>query len=86
MGSLDFVDIDIVGPLPKSNSANKSIFIIRNCYFKLTRVIRTTNTTATGISNVSMKWWVANFEIYSTVLTDNGPNPHPIFPPHSTKR
>lgn len=70
-GPLDFVAIDILGPLLNKEMGNRYIDIVTNRYSKLIKAITSANTAATRTANIFMQQWVSNFGIPSAVLTDN---------------
>lgn len=70
---LEFVAIDILGPLPKTANGNQYIIVMTDRFSKLTKALPTAKTTATTVATTSLEHWVANFGILSKVVTDNGP-------------
>lgn len=84
-GAVDFVTIDMLGPLPETESGHKYVVVITNGYSKLTKAIKTTRTTATKIVNIFKEHGVLNLGILSTVLMDNGPNFPANSLPHSPR-
>lgn len=72
-GLLDFIAIEILGSLPKTEGGTNYIVVITVHYSMLIKAIPTAKTTATGIGNNFMEHWVANFGIPFTVMTDNEP-------------
>lgn len=71
-GLLDWVTIDILDPLPKTEGGNMNIILIANRYWKQTKAIATAISTATRTADLFMEHLVNIFGISSTVLTDNG--------------
>lgn len=71
MAPLDFVAVDLLGPLRKTGNANKYIFVITDRHSNLAKA--TKKTMVTWIAKTFMEQSVASFGILSTVLTDNGP-------------
>lgn len=70
-GSLDFVAIDILRALPKTERGNEYTVEITNRYSKLSTAIPTTKITTTTNANIFMERWLANLGILYTELMDN---------------
>ena len=72
-GPLEFVAMDILGPLPKTKQGNQFVVVLTDRYSKLTRAIPTGKTTATTVATIFVDHWVIPYGIPNYVLTDNGP-------------
>lgn len=57
-GSLEFVVIDIFGPLPITKASNQFILIITDKITKLKKVIEATKITSTHVSNIFFNDWL----------------------------
>lgn len=68
---LDFVPVEILSPLFKTQGGNEYIVVIKNHYSKLSRAIPSEKTTAARIADIFMEHWMANVSIPFTLLTDN---------------
>ena len=72
-GPLEFIAMDILGPLPRSKKGNRFITVMTDRYSKLTRAVPSTKTTAPQVALIFLDNWVIPYGIPSYVLTDNGP-------------
>lgn len=72
-GPLEFVAMDILGPLPRATNRNQRVMVITDRYSKLTRAIPTWRTTATHAANVFFDHCVISHDISTFLLIDNGP-------------
>lgn len=70
---LEFVVMNILGPLPKTKTGNKFTVVITGRFPKLTRVISTRKTTATDVALFFVEDWVVTYGILNPLLTDDGP-------------
>lgn len=70
-GSLEFVAIDILGPLPRTSSSNKFVFIITYMYSKVKRAVPTTNITSTQAANIFLNHWAIPYSIHDTILSNS---------------
>lgn len=71
-GSLEFVAVDLFGPLTRARSGKQFVIINTNSYSKLTRAIVTAKITTTQVANIFLNHWVIPYGIPETVLPDNG--------------
>lgn len=62
-GQLEFVSMDILGPLPNTKTGNKFIVVMTDHYSILTRAIPTKKTTATDVARVFVESWVRKYGI-----------------------
>lgn len=72
-GSLEFLAIDILGPLQQTMTDNRYIEVMTNRFPKLTKAITTSKITTIVLATIFIEHWVMNFGIPSTVFTGNGP-------------
>lgn len=71
---LEFVSIDILEPLYKTQQANQHISVISDLYRgQMTKVVIMSKTSSTVDANVFLDHWVSSFEISRTGLVDNAP-------------
>ena len=71
-GPLEYVAIDILGPLPKSAKGNQYILVITDRYIKLARAIPLATTTASVVAETFLDHWVYPYGMPNYLLTDNG--------------
>ena len=72
-GPLEFVAMDLLGPLPKTAHGNQHVLVITDRFSKLTRSIPLRTTTASVVANAFLDNWVYVYGAPRYVLTDNGP-------------
>ena len=72
-GPLEFVAMDLLGPLPKTKRGNTFVLVITDRYSKLTRAIPLKATKATDIAMAFLDTWVYVYGAPKFLLTDNGP-------------
>jgi Integrase zinc binding domain/Integrase core domain len=70
---LEFVAMDVPGPLPKNTRGNQYVLFICDRFSKISVAVSMPDQTASTMAQVFIDRWVAVFEIPITVLTDNGP-------------
>ena len=70
---LDFVAMDLLGPLPKTAHGNRHVLVMTDQFTKLTRRILLRTTTASVVANAFLDNWVYVYSAPRYVLTDNGP-------------
>lgn len=71
-GPLEFVALDILGPLPKTKKENLYVVVMTDRYSKLTRDIPTSSITTTAVKYIFSEHWINPHGIPAFVLTDNG--------------
>jgi transposase InsO family protein len=69
---LEFVAIDILGPLPKTVHGNRFLLVISDRFSKLTRTIPMRKTTALAVAKALCTHWVFAYGPPKFLLTDNG--------------
>jgi Integrase zinc binding domain len=57
-GPLEFVSMDILGPLPKTEYGNRSLLVISDRFSKLTRTVPLRTITALVVSKAFCNAWV----------------------------
>lgn len=68
---LDFVAMDILGPLPKTSEDKQYVLTITDRYSKPTHAIPSSQATSTLIVNIFFDQWIISYGIRSFQLTDN---------------
>lgn len=71
-GALEFTALEIVKPFPKVVQGRQHIFVIADCYSKLTRAILILRMTATHIANVFKDHLLISYDILTYLLIDIG--------------
>lgn len=71
--SLKNIGMDILRPLPRTKQAIQFVLVIMNRYTKPTKLIRTTERSASTTAFFCPEHWVASYRISSKMLTDHGP-------------
>lgn len=71
IGPLEFMAIDIRGPLPKTLSGNQFVQIMPNRFYKLTKAVSNFRTIASHIASLLMDNWVVPYEIPEYFLSDS---------------
>jgi transposase InsO family protein len=69
---LEFVAIDIFGPLPKTAHGNRFLLVISDRFSKLTRTIPVRTTTALAVAKAFCTHWVFSYGPPRYLLSDNG--------------
>jgi transposase InsO family protein len=70
---LEYVSIDLLGPLPKTAHGNRFLLVMTDRFSKLTRTVPLRSTTAYVVAKVFCDHWVFTYGPPRHVLTDNGP-------------
>lgn len=73
-GPLEFVCLDILGPLPKTSAGNKFLLVISDRFSKLTRSVPLPNARAETVAKAFFNHWLTVYGVPLVVLTDNGSN------------
>jgi hypothetical protein len=71
-GSLEFVAMDIFGPLPKMENENHFLLVISDRFSKLTRTVPLRTITALRVAKALCDAWVFSYGPPRYLLTDNG--------------
>lgn len=71
-GPLEFVSMDLLGPLPRRYSGNQSVVFMNDRYPNLTRPVSTTITTALHITSVFLDLCTFPYGIPRFILSENG--------------
>ena len=72
-GPLEFVAMDLLGPLSKTKNGNRFILVITDRFSKFTRSIPLRTTTAASVAKAFLDHWVYAYGAPQYLLTDNGP-------------
>jgi transposase InsO family protein len=70
---LEFVAIDILGPLPKTVHGNRYLLVITDRFSKLTRTIPVRTTNALAVAKAFCAHWVFAYGPPKFLPSDNGP-------------
>lgn len=62
-GPLEFLALDLLGPLPTSRRGNKHVLIITDRYSKLTRAVALNSTTAPQVAEAFLDAWIMPYDI-----------------------
>jgi Integrase zinc binding domain len=60
-GPLEFVAMDILGPLPKMEHGNRFLLVISDRFSKLTRTVPLRTITALGVAKAFCEAWVLSY-------------------------
>jgi transposase InsO family protein len=71
-GPLEYVSMDILGPLPKTDHGNRFLLVITDRFSKLTRTVPLRTITALVDAKAFCENWVFAYGAPRYVLTDNG--------------
>ena len=72
-GPLEFVAMDLLGPLPKTKSGHTYVLVITDRFTKLTRAVPLGSTKAPAVAQAFLENWVYVYGAPNFLLTDNGP-------------
>ena len=72
-GPLEFVAMDILGPLPKTDGGNRFVLVITDRFTKMCRAIPIRSTRSHTIARVFLENWVYPYGAPTHLLSDNGP-------------
>jgi Integrase core domain len=72
-GPLEFVAMDILGPLPRTKHGNRFLLVITDRYSKVTKTIPLRLITALSAARAFLYHWVYAYGAPLSILTDNGP-------------
>jgi transposase InsO family protein len=73
-GALEFISMDVLGPLPTSRRGNRYILVMTDRFSKLTVAVPMADQTASSVAQAFVDRWLACYGIPIVVLTDNGSN------------
>ena len=73
-GPLEFVAMDILGPLPKSHRGNRFILVITDRFTKLVRTVVLRDTKSATLAAAFLEHWVYAYGAPIYLLTDNAQN------------
>jgi Integrase zinc binding domain len=71
-GPLEFVSMDILGPLPKNEHGNCFLLLISDLFSKLTRTVPLRTIIALVVAKAYCDAWVFSYGPPRYLLTDNG--------------
>ena len=69
---LEFVAMDILGPLPRTKHGMRFILVVTDRFTKLTKTEALRTITALSVAKAFCKTWVFNYGTPKVLLTDNG--------------
>ena len=69
---LEFVAMDILGPLPRTRHGMRFILVVTDRFTKLTKTEALRTITAVSVAKAFCKTWVFNYGTPKVLLTDNG--------------
>ena len=72
-GPLEFVAMDLLGPLPNSTRGNKHILVVTCRYSKLARTVAMDKIAAPQVAEAFLDCWIMPYGIPNAILSDNGP-------------
>ena len=73
-GALEFISMDVLGPLPTSRNGHRYILVITDRFYKMTVAVPMADQTAYTVAHALIDRWVACFGIPIVLLSDNGSN------------
>lgn len=71
-GSLDFIAMDTLESLPKTNQGNQYVRVMTGRYSNLTRAIPMSKTPFTNMANIFLDHSIDPFGLFTYLLTDSG--------------
>ena len=71
-GPLEFVSIDILGPLLRTGRGNRFLLVISDRFSKLTRTVPMRNVTEAAVAKAFTTYWAFTYGTPSILLSDNG--------------
>lgn len=69
---LEFVALDLLGPLPMTTKGNRFILVIGDRYSKVTQAVPLAEITADNVAHAFVKHWILPYGVPLLVLSDNG--------------
>lgn len=73
-GPLEFVALDLLGPLPETSKGYKNFLVITDPFTKLNRAIRLKGTTSSVLAQAFLNRWVFRYDASVYLFTNNGSN------------
>jgi transposase InsO family protein len=70
---LEFIAVDVLGPLPKTSRGNQYVLCICDRFSKMSIAVAMPDQTASTVARELVDRWIAPFGIPITILSDNGP-------------
>jgi Integrase zinc binding domain len=71
-GPLEFVAMEILGPLPKTEHGNRFLLVISDRFSKLTRMVPLRTITTLGVAKTFCDAWAFSYGPPRYLITDNG--------------
>jgi len=69
---LEYVAIDILGPLPRASSGHRFVFVMTDRFSKFSRAVLMRTITETNVAKVFLEHWIFAYGAPMNVITDNG--------------
>ena len=69
---LQFIAIDLLGPLPKSKRGNRHVLVVTCRFSKLARAIPLARITSASVVRALLESWIYPYGLPSMILSDNG--------------
>lgn len=69
---LEYVAIDILGPLPRASSGHRFVLVMTDRFSKFSRAIPMRTITAINVAKAFLEYWIFAYGAPQTVITDNG--------------
>ena len=73
-GPLEFVCVDILGPLPPTKNGNKFLLVMADRFSKLTRAVALPDARAETVARAFLEHWLSVYGVPLVCLSDNGSN------------
>jgi transposase InsO family protein len=70
---LEFLAIDVLGPLTRTSRGNQYVLCTCDRFFKMSIAVAIPDQTASTVARALVDRWIAVFGIPRTLLSDNGP-------------
>lgn len=69
---LEYVAIDVLGPLPEATAGNRFVLVIGDMYSKVTQFVHLAKIFAHDVAFDFFKHWIHSYDVLFLVLSDNG--------------
>ena len=69
---LQFVAIDLLGPLPRTTNGNRHVLVITDRFSKLSRAVPLVRINSTSVVRAFLENWAYPYALPETLLSDNG--------------